>query len=340
VGTAEQLPQQRTPLDRAGVRAMSTATLSLSDASDISISTVAHRKTWESLFALAPSPNVSQAWSHGEGKRAEGWQVERLQFDDHAGTAAICQLLVKRPLGLPVTRIDGGPLFLRERPTPELQFAVLRALRRRWRFGLHGLLLLAPALYAGQDSNQLLRRAGFLPRRDFGRACCRLDLGLPLEELHRRLTPEWRNKIRRAERLGVRLRVRRDEAAIDWLLERHQSLHREDVAGPGPEFVRAMYRAAPGDFWLLQAMVRGQPEAGMLVGRFGKHAENLIAWFSEKSRSLAAGHFLLWNGVIETQRAGCRSLDLGGPCLFESHGHLERGMRGQAYQMCGEWLAF
>jgi hypothetical protein len=319
---------------------MNTATLSLSDVSGISISTVEHRKTWESLFALAPWPSLAQAWSAGEGKRAEGWQVERLQFDDDEGTAAICQLLVKRTLGLPLTRIEGGPLLLRERATAELQFAVLRALRRRWRFGLHGLLLLTPALLAGGDSSQLLRRAGFLQRRDSGRACLRLDLGLPLEELHRRLAPEWRNKIRRAERLGVRLRVRRDEAAIDWLLERHESLHRGNFTGPGPEFVRAMYRAAPGDFWLLQAMVRGQPEAGLLVGRFGKLAENFIGWFSEKARHLAAGHFLLWNGVIEMQRAGCRSLDLGGPSLSESSGHLDRGMRGQAYQMCGEWLAF
>lgn len=320
---------------------MNTATLTLNDISDISITPVEDRKTWEALFALAPRPHFTQSWCYGEGKRAEGWQVERLLFNDDEGIAALCQLLVKRPLGLPVTRLNRGPIFLREDATPELHFAVLRALRRRWRFGLHGLLLLAPTLLQGEESDLLLKRAGFLQRKDSGWGSSLLDLRLPLEELHRRLAPDWRTKIRRAEKLGVTLRIRRDEPALDWLLDRHEeNMRLKNFTGPTPEFVRAVCRAAPGDFWLLQAMVDGEPEAGLLVGRFGQHAENFIAWFSEKARRVTAGNFLMWNGVIEMHRAGCRSLDLGGFSVSDRYGHFKRGMRGQEYRLAGEWLAF
>jgi hypothetical protein len=302
---------------------------------------VASRREWDALFARAPQPRFTQCWAYGEGKRAEGWEVERLVFRDGEGPVALCQMLVKRPLGIPVTRINRGPVFLRDGLARSEQLAALRALRRRWRFGVRGVLLIAPDLMAGDETRRLLRDAGFWQRRGSGWHSSQLDLTLPLEELHRRLAGDWRTKIRRAEKLGVRLRLRRDEAAIDWLLDRHvENMKARNFTGPSPEFVRAVTRAGAGDFWLLQAMVDGEPEAGLLVGRFGLHAENFIAWFSETARKMTAGNFLMWNSVIEMQRAGCRSLDLGGFAISNRYGHFKRGMRGAEYQLAGEWLAF
>lgn len=318
---------------------MSTPALSLPLHGVAGWEPVASRKEWDALFARAPHPRFTQSWAYGEGKREEGWQVEHLVFRDGEGPAALCQLLVKRPMGVPVTRINRGPVFLREM-SPADQLAVLRALRRRWRFGLRGLLLLAPDLPAGEESTALLREAGFWLRRAGGWHSSQLDLTLPREELHRRLAADWRTKIRRAEKLGVTLRLRRDEAAIDWLLERHvENMRAKNFSGPSPEFVRAVTRAGTGDFWLLQAMIEGEPEAGLLVGRFGLHAENFVAWFSETARKMTAGNFLMWNCAIEMQRAGCRTLDLGGFAISDRYGHFKRGMRGAEYQLAGEWLA-
>jgi lipid II:glycine glycyltransferase (peptidoglycan interpeptide bridge formation enzyme) len=302
---------------------------------------VASRTEWEALFAHAPQPRFTQSWAYGEGKRAEGWQIERLVFRDGEGPTALCQVLVKRPMGLPVARINRGPVFLRESLTSADRLQVLRALRRRWRFGLRGPLLIAPDLLAGDESTAMLREAGFWRRRASGWQSSRLDLTLPLEELHRRLAGDWRTKIRRAEKLGVTLRLRRDAGALEWLLDRHvENMQAKDFTGPSPDFVRAVTRAAAGDFWLLQAMIDGEPEAGLLVGRFGQHAENFIAWFSDTAKKKTAGNFLMWNSVIEMQRAGCRSLDLGGFAISDRYGHFKRGMRGAEYRLAGEWLAF
>jgi lipid II:glycine glycyltransferase (peptidoglycan interpeptide bridge formation enzyme) len=319
---------------------MSTPALSLPLTPARGWEAVRSRAEWDQLFRQAPRPHFTQAWCYGEGKRLEGWQVERLVFRDDAGPAALCQLLIRRPLGLPVARLNRGPVFLGHEDH-ERQLAVWRALRRRWRFGTRGLLLLAPGLHADAAHDTLLRKAGFWRRHDRGWTSSRLDLLLPLEELHRRLAADWRTKIRRATRLGVTLRVRRDPAALDWLLERHvDHMNTRGFVGPSPDFVRAVWRAAPQDFWVLQAMVSGEPEAGLLVGRFGPHAENFIAWSSEAGRRATAGNFLMWNAVLEMQRAGCRSLDLGGHSISDRYGHFKRGMRGEEYRLAGEWLAF
>jgi Acetyltransferase (GNAT) domain len=299
------------------------------------------RQQWDALFARAPQPSFTQSWAYGEGKRAEGWRVERLLFRDHEGPAALCQLLMRRPLGLPVTRINRGPVFLRDSPTRADRVAVLSALRRRWHFGFKGLLLIAPDVPDDDESSGLMREAGFWLRRRGGWQSSRLDLTRPLDELHRRLAGDWRTKIRRAEKLGVSLRVRRDEAAIDWLLDRHvEHMAARNFTGPSPGFVREVTRSGAGDFWLLQAMINGEPEAGLLVGRFGQHAENFIAWFSDTAKKMTAGNLLMWNAVIEMQRAGCRTLDLGGFAIADRYGHFKRGMRGAEYRLAGEWLAF
>lgn len=302
---------------------------------------VASREEWEHWFAQVPRPHFPQSWAYGEGKRAEGWGVRRLVCRDRSGPIALCQLLGRRPLGIAVTRINRGPLLLDAHPPAERLQQVFRSLRDRWRWGCQGLLLIAPGLPETPGSHQLLRETGFRCRRAHGWHSSLLDLQLPDDELFAKLAPDWRTKIRRAVRLGVSLQVRRDAQGIEWLLERHvENMRAKRFRGPGPDFVRAVTRAAPEDFWLLQALVDGRPEAGLLIGRVGGHAENFIAWFSDAARRATAGNFLMWHAVLEMKRAGCRTLDLGGFSVADRYGHFKRGMRGQEYQLAGEWLAF
>src|SRR5687768_5369945 len=128
-----------------GHHGLSTPALLLAATHECGWDRVYAESQWQEWYAAAPQPHFTQAWCYGEGKRAEGWQVERLVIRDAGGVSALCQLLVKRPLGIPVTRINRAPVFLRDAGR-EAQLAALRALRRRWRYGLRGLALMAPSL--------------------------------------------------------------------------------------------------------------------------------------------------------------------------------------------------
>jgi len=302
---------------------------------------VTGRVQWEDLFAQVVVPHFPQAWSYGEGKRAQGWSIERLAFQDDQGPVAVCQVLVRRVLGVPViSRINRGPLFLRRAPPPDLQLSVFSALRRRWR-GRRGLLLIAPALPFDETSATLLRAAGFMRRRAGGWGSALIDLEPTPDAIRASFSSKWRNPLNSAIRAGVEVRMRRDPEAFEWMLERHVgNMAAKNFVGPTVGFARAMIAASPDSFWVLQALLDNEPVSGLLGTRIGVHAENFLGWTNDAGRRTGAHSLLIWNAILEMKAAGCRALDLGGYTTDEKYGAYKRGMRGTEYRLCGEWLAF
>jgi hypothetical protein len=244
-------------------------------------------------------------------------------------------------VGLPVARINRGPLFFERAPEPDLLVRVLRALRKRWRFGLRGVLLIAPALPLETGSTAALRDAGFIRRRPEGWRSSLVDLLRPLDLIQKSLEPKWRNRLRVAQKAGATVAVRSDIAAFEWMLDRHaENMRTRDFAGPAPATVRAMMASSPGDFHVLQAMVGSEPVAGMLLARFGERCEYFIGWCGVTGRRVNAHNLLMWEAIVELQRLGCRTLDLGGYSTTQKYGHFKRGLNGHEYRLCGEWLAF
>lgn len=303
---------------------------------------VTSREEWGHLFARTGAPQFPQAWAYGEGKRAQGWAIDRLALEGGEGTVAICQVLVRRVLKIPVAaRINRGPLFLERAPSDELQTAVFRALRQRWRFGRRGLLLIAPALPDSDESTALLRGAGFLQRRAGGWGSSVIDLQPPLEAIRAGLSSKWRNHLNGSLKAGIEVRVRKDPPAFEWMLERHaRNMSAKGFVGPAVNFVRAMMAASPEGFTVFQALIDHEPVCGILVARFGEHAETFLSWTSDAGRRANAHHRLLWQVITEMKDAGCGALDLGGYTTSEKYGAYKRGMKGKEYRLSGEWLAF
>src|SRR5688500_16515423 len=86
-------------------------------AAAVTITPVTHREQWERIFGQLAAPHFTQAWCYGEGKRAQGWSVERLVLESEEAVA-LCQVLVRRVMGLPVfARINRGPVFVQRTPS-------------------------------------------------------------------------------------------------------------------------------------------------------------------------------------------------------------------------------
>jgi hypothetical protein len=220
------------------------------------------------------------------------------------------------------------------------QLAVYRELRRRWRFGRRGLLLIAPDLPFDEASATLLRSCGFRQRRAGGWGSSLIDLEPSLENIRASFSSKWRNPLNGAIRAGVEVRMRRDEIAFECMLKRHvANMAAKGFAGPKPRFVRAMIAASPKCFWVLQALVDGEPVSGLLGATFSGRAENFLGWTNDVGRRTGAHNLLLWNAVVEMKAAGCRTLDLGGFTTDGKYGAYKRGMRGREYRLSGEWLA-
>jgi lipid II:glycine glycyltransferase (peptidoglycan interpeptide bridge formation enzyme) len=316
----------------------------LSDGTSLPLTTVlvTERGRWEALFAQVAFPHFTQAWCYGEGKHAQGWSIERLVLQDEHGPVAICQVLIRRVLGLRlVSRINRGPLFLQRDPAPELQANVFAALRQRWRYLHRGLLLIAPALPLDDASSGLLVTAGFRQRRPGGWGSALIDLQPSLEEIRTSVASTWRNRLNAAIKAGVQVRVRQDPEAFDWMLECHaENMSRKGFVGPEVAFVRAMIDDDPKSFWVLQACLGSEPCAGILVARFGAHAETYLCPTSDAGRKANAHNLLYWTAIAEMKSAGCRALDVGGYTTTGKYGAFKRGMKGIEYRQTGEWLAF
>ena len=302
-----------------------------------SLRPITHRADWERLFAEVPLPHFTQAWSYGEGKRAAGWKPERLAIESSRGPYAICQLLVRRIVGIPVaTRINRGPLFLQRAAGNARRIAALRALAQHWRYGRRGLVFAAPDLPATEDSDAIMRAAGFFRRRAGGWASALVDLQPPLEAIRSGLSSKWRNQLNVSMKSGLEVRI----GPMQWMLDRHaENMADKQFDGPSVRFVRAMIASSPDDFLVLQALLDGQPCAGLMLARFGAHAEYYLGWYGASSRKANAGNYLLWQAIIAAKAAGCRALDLGGYTGAETYGRFKRGLKGREYHLAGEWVS-
>lgn len=300
------------------------------------------RDEWDALFGRVAAPAIVQAWAYGEAKAATGWCVERWVFERDGVPVAICQVLVKRVLGMPVAaRINRGPLFLAALPGEETVRGVYVVLRRRWRFARRGVLVLAPGLAQSDAHRQWLRDAGFIARGSAGWCSSVLDLSEDAATLRRRLAPTWRTQLNGAERGGLDFEVTDSPEAFEWMLARHQDNMRDKgFTGTSPAFLRALRGAAPDDVFVCRVRHEGQPLAGMIVVRFARSAEYFVGWFGCEARRRKAGNLLMWNAALAMQARGCTRFDLGGYSSSDGYGRFKQGLRGSEYRLLEEWVAF
>lgn len=308
-----------------------------------SVREVTERGEWGGLYGLAPAQSIVQAWGYGEAKVAVGgWGVERLLFECAGQPVAICQVLVKRVLGLRVAaRINRGPLFLAANPDEADVRAVYAALRRRWRFGARGVLLLAPGLADAETHRGWLKEAGFRARGVPGWCSAVLDLRLDDETLRKNLSANWRNHLKVSERGGLCFDVSTGGSAVEWMLARHsENMQEKGFSGTPVSFLRELQRQAPDDFFVCRALQGGLPVAGMIAFRFGRSAEYFIGWYGPEARKAKAGNFLLWHAAQAMRSHGCERFDLGGYSSSDGYGRFKQDMRGTEYRLLEEWVAF
>jgi hypothetical protein len=319
-----------------------------------SVAEVNDAAQWEALFARVEQPHMMQAWAYGEAKAAAGgwrtrrvvfdaggWRPRRLAFTCDGEPVAIAQLLDKPLAGIScASRLNRGPLFLGAAPDPGIVEDVFGLLRRHGPCQRMGVLLLAPALPVDDANHRLLAGLGYRDTRKPGRSAIRLDLSLGEDELRKNLASPWRNRLRAAERAGLVLHVSHEPADVEWMIEHHVlNMHEKGFSGPSPALLRALHQAAPGDVFVFQAQLDGEPVGGTYAFRFGCVTENFVGWFGPQGRKVNVGNFLYFATALELKRLGCRWFDIGGGEHKEKFGRFKQGMRGNEYELLNEWLA-
>ena len=296
------------------------------------------------MLGACRRPTLPQSWQYAAAlARTEGWAADFGIIRFGTKPIGLVQVQTRRwPLGFKSCRIFRGPLFIHDEIPGEMLKLVLGMLRQRY-FLLRGRpLLFHPELPDTPANHERLTAVGFR-RREAGYSTAWLDLSAELPALRAGLDGKWRNRLARAERLGVTAEVDAEGRHQDWLMERHAAdKAARDYRGPTAATIRVFYEVAQGDAdrpLLLRAHCGGQAVAGALFLRHGQSATYQVGWNAPEGRALGAQNLLLWTAIGHLRAGGTRWLDLGG---FNADtpgiAHFKAGLGGAAVTLVGGYV--
>ncbi len=238
-----------------------------------------------------------------------------------------------------ICRILRGPLWVHAEIPGEMLKLVLRLIRRRYRTRHGRFLVFHPELPDTPANRRNLRHTGFV-RRQRGYASIWLDLTPSEAELRQALKPNWRNKLRQAERHGVTITADDSPKHLDWLLERYaQDRAERGYTGPSPAMIRALLRHGAGNRTIrtLIASHAGKRIAGILLVCHGRSATYFVGYSGSEGRRLRAHNLLLWHAACQLKREGMLWFDLGGINDAGAAGvaRFKEGLGGEPFALVG-----
>lgn len=251
---------------------------------------------------------MQQHPAYGAACQQLGIEVLELGLSDGGPTLATAQVLVRRwPLFGRFALLSRGPVW-----APRLDLASRRPalaelvadLSRRFTG-----VLATPDRIGGADP---LAGAGLLEMVT-PHHLAEIDLAVPEASRRAALDPKWRNRLNRAEALGLDVRVEPllpDER--HWLLaaEADQASARRYGRLP-PRFSAAWARTNPGGALVFALHRGGKPAAGVLILLHPPTASYHVGWTGPEGRAVSAHNLLLWRAGCWLAGRGYRTLDLG-----------------------------
>lgn len=282
-------------------------------------------EVWDQLAArLGAQP--FQAWAWGELKGRFGWQPHRLSSAKGESGA---QVLIRPFRGLSVAYVPRGPFPSTDGPVDK---ALLEEIVRLARSRRAAFLRFEPDVLQtdaqAADLDAFLKASGFrTAERTLGqRSSIRLDLAPSEDELFAAFSKGHRADVKRAERLGVKVRVGTEESEVD-------SLHRMLVATTERKafefhtaaYYRALWRLFGDAARLYLAELDGEVVAASLVLAWGDNGLYLFAGSTRAGLESRAGHLLQWHAIRWAKERGARTWDLWG--IADARGRIEMARR-------------
>ena len=267
-----------------------------------------------------------------------GVRARRAVIADSEGPVAAVQALERRAAGLgTLARIVRGPVWLIPEADHERRLAALRLVRAAWSLKRRELLVWMPEF--GDDA---MMRALGMRRMVTGYTSAWIDLTRPGETLRASLNGRWRNMLKAAEAGNPRVETTTGPgAALDWLLERHETFRRaRRFLAPDVRLIRAFAAAATMDAMVLRTFHDGAPVAAILMLRHAATATYYVGWSDDAGRRLRAHNLLLWRAMGILAKGGSAWLDVGGIDGHHASGvaRFKLGMGGDVFTLPGTYI--
>ncbi len=211
--------------------------------------------------------------------------------------------------------LDRGPLWFEGFGTPEHIRLFWAAFNKDFprRFGRRCRLI--PEMPETAQSKELLEAFGYKRRAEAPYQTIWMDLDKDPGVLRTAMKSNWRNKLGKAEKAGLRIEWDEGGKYFPWLLKIYTlDKAKRGYDGPSPELLTALSKTfAPEKNMLIgRALLDERAVAAILVLCHGTSATWQVGWTSDEGRKAAAHHLLLWETFRVLKERGIHDFDLGG----------------------------
>lgn len=276
------------------------------------LTVVADPQTWDAHVETG-NGHLLQSFGWGELKSRFGWSGQRVAWQEGGNLRGLAQILYRHLApALTLAYVPRGPVVTDGADLSPFLDRLVQHVRGRGVF----LLKLEPDWHRGDERDEVLRRARFVPTQETVQppATIHLDLTADLETILARMKSKWRYNIRLAEKKGVSVHAG-DAADFDAFYELMRVTgQRDEFAIHGPEYYRTAFEFLQrGDHVrLLIAEFEQKPLAMIFVTAFAHEAIYLYGASGNEERNRMPNHALHWAAIRWARERGCARYDLWG----------------------------
>ncbi|MCB9988154.1 MAG: GNAT family N-acetyltransferase [Rhodospirillales bacterium] len=296
---------------------------------------------WQDRFGRIRRANLLQSYDYARAicplnRQKARWGLIKIKGVE-AGLVQILEAGVLKNLIHGVI-LDCGPLWFDGYGTPAHSKAFFTEFSRRFprRFGRRRRII--PAAGDSPENRALFVDAGYERQNFPGYQTIWIDLTQDEEELRSALKAQWRNKLNKGPKAGLKTGWNNSPEVFSSLLRNYSSDRaKKGYAGPSLPLLRALAQSFGDKVMIGHATLDNRLVAAILILCHGTSATYQIGWSSDEGRNVAAHNALLWQAVLELKKNGFRDFDLGG-INGESAKHVKKfkqGMGGQELTLVG-----
>jgi Acetyltransferase (GNAT) domain len=285
--------------------------------------------------------NLYQTWSYDRVRYKPQRVVHMVMRRQHTVVATAQARVLQGPGAMTgIAYVRWGPLWrpIGEAADTEVFRQAVRALRQEFSYRRGLLLRLYPLAYRGYDDvlAKILREEGYdscaETRSD---RTLLIDLGVPLDELRAALDQKWRNRLNRAQKLGLELICGDADALFEEFAQVHHEMStRKGLVAPNDlDHLRMVQRDLPSAHKLRVILCRlnGEPCAGAIFSAMGTTAVYLKGATSDNGLQTNGSYLVQWAFLRWAKEQGFSHYDLNGIHPEENPGtyHFKRGLAGK-----------
>ncbi len=272
---------------------------------------------WDAFVDQHPEGHLLQQSRWAAVKQTTGWGCLRIGICDAGELLAGAQILIKKRYGLAAWYMPRGPVFGDDQLLNQALLAALRSQARQQRAVF---IRMEPNMLVGSARERIVTRvlgeAGMQTSESTQpQHSVQLNLEPSMDAVLAAMTKGHRADIKKAQKLGVTIRVGTTDADLDVFV----ALMAETGARAGFAVHSKAYYAEVWERFrqkqrvlLLIAAYQGAPVAAAMMVASSQTACYLYGGSNAEAFQCAANHLIQWHAIQWAKEQGCATYDLWG----------------------------